>query len=233
MATGERLSLIVPSWREGTALLTAVRAARMALAPEETIVVAAEEPADVRELAIAEGVRWVDVPRPCRGAQLRAGGAAATGDVLVFVHADSRLPLDARGVIRAALVDGACVGGAFLLRFDRRHPVLDLLARLSALSVPSAFLGDQCLFCRRADYDAVGGFTDQPLFEDVDLARRLARHGRLVRLPQAVTTSARRFTAGGPFRRLVLNAFLMCAFHAGVQPDRLHGWYTHRTPSTS
>ncbi len=233
MATGERLSLVIPSWREGASLLSAVRAARAALSPHETIVVAAEESEAVREVAQAEGVRWLDAPRPCRGVQLQAGGRAATGDVLVFVHVDSRLPLDAGGLIRTALADATCVGGAFRLRFDRSHPVLGLLARLSALRMASAFLGDQCLFCRRSDYEAVGGFSDQPLFEDVELARRLARRGRLVRLPQAVTTSARRFTAGGPFRRLVLNAFLMCAFHAGVEPGRLHAWYTHRSPSTS
>ena len=233
MATGERLSLIVPSWREGVALLAAVRLARVALAPDEAIVVAAEEPDEVREAATAEGVRWVDAPRPCRGAQLRTGARAATGDVLVFVHANSRLPPDAGRLVRAALANGRCVGGAFRLRFDRPHPVLNLLARLSKLRVPSAFLGDQCLFCRRGDYDAVGGFTDQPLFEDVDLARRLARRGPLLRLPQAVTTSARRFTASGPLRRLVLNALLMCAFQAGVSPARLHRWYTHRSPSGS
>lgn len=233
MATGERLSLIIPSWREGASLLAAVRAARAALSPDETIVVAADEPEAVREAAQAEGVRWFDSPRACRGVQLRTGGLAATNDVLVFVHVDSRLPMDAGERIRAALAAGTCVGGAFRLRFDRSHPALGLLARLSALRWTSAFLGDQCLFCRRADYQAVGGFSEQPLFEDVDLARRLARRGSLVRLPQAVTTSARRFTADGPIRRLILNAFLMCAFHAGVKPQRLHDWYTNQSTSTS
>jgi rSAM/selenodomain-associated transferase 2 len=225
MGTGEVLSVIMPSRREGPRLLESIRAARMAIGGGEFVVVAHGESADTRDCARAEGVTWVDAPRANRGLQLELGAERARGRQLVFLHADSRLPIDAGRLIREALAADGVAGGAFRLRFDRRHPVLGLLTWLSALTLPTAFLGDQCLFCTRSAYDSAGGFRPEPLFEDVDLAERLARVGRLVRLRPAVTTSARRFMSNGPFRQLVTNALLMLAYHAGVSPARLSGVY--------
>ena len=221
MATGEGLSVVIPSWREGPRLLEAIRAARLALGAAEVVVAASEEAADVRDCARDEGVVWVECPEPNRGRQLGLGANRASGQHLVFVHADSRLPPDAGSLIRGTLAKTGVAGGAFRLRFDQRHPVLDTLAWMSQASLPSAFLGDQCLFCTRDAYDAAGGFRPEPLFEDVDLARRLACVGKLVRLREAVTTSARRFTERGPLRQVVTNGFLMIAFHAGVSPRRM------------
>ena len=82
--------------------------------------------------------------------------------------------------LRAELARPRVAGGAFRLAFDAEHPALALLARMSSATWPLAFLGDQGFFCRRDDYDAIGGHRPWPLFEDVDLAERLARRGRLV-----------------------------------------------------
>ncbi|MEO5988968.1 MAG: glycosyl transferase family 2, partial [Candidatus Eisenbacteria bacterium] len=79
--------------------------------------------------------------------------------------------------------------------------------------------------CTRDAYDAVGGFRPEPLFEDVDMATRLARVGRLIRLRQAVTTSARRFKGNGAYRQLATNALLFAAYCAGVEPRRLSAIY--------
>ena len=217
--------MIMPSWREGPRLLDAVRAARMALGESEFVVVACEESADTRDFARAEGVTWVDAPRANRGLQLKLGAERARGRHLVFLHADSRLPTDAGRLILGALACEGVAGGAFRLRFDRTHPVLDMLAWMSGMTLSTAFLGDQCLFCTRSAYDSAGGFRPQRLFEDVDLARRLVRVGKLVRLRQAVTTSARRFMNNGPLRQLATNALLLLAFHAGVSPARLSDVY--------
>ena len=233
MGTGDALSVIIPSWREGPRLLESVRAARSAAGEAELVVAGAEEPDDVRAAVQALGVVWVDAPRPCRGLQLDLGAQRASRDRLVFLHADTRLPDGAARLIHDALAAPGVAGGAFRLRFDRAHPVLDALAWTSALRLPSAFLGDQGLFCTRAAYRAAGGFRPQPLFEDVDLARRLARVGRLVRLRQAVVTSARRFEARGPLRQLVVNAALYLAYRAGVSPRRLSAAYAPSSPGPS
>lgn len=216
MAVGERLSRVIPSWREGDRLVDAVRAARGDRA--EVVVAACEEPARVRAAAVREGASWIECERPGRGAQLAAGAAHATGDALVFLHADTRLPAGADAFVREALARPGVVGGAFRLRFDRAHPLLDRLAALSAIGHWSAMYGDQAMFCSRAAYERCGGFRALPMFEDVDLAGRLARTGRLVRVRAAVTTSARRFERHGAVRQFARNTALLAAFHAGVSP---------------
>ncbi len=225
MASGDSLSVIVPSWREGPLLLDAVHAAKRAVGGSELVVVASEESRETAEAALAEGVTWVEAPRACRGLQLMLGVERARGELLAFLHADTRLPPDAGTLLRTALAADGVAGGAFRLRFDRAHPVLDALAWWSRMTLPTAFLGDQCLFCTRNAYEAAGGFRPEPLFEDVDLARRLRRVGRLVRLRQSVTTSARRFSRRGPYRQFTTNALLMLGYHLGVSPSRLHALY--------
>ncbi len=232
MGTGDSVSVIIPSWREGSRLLEAVRAARLAIGEGEFVVVAFEESGEIRDAAHAEGVTWIDAPRACRGLQLKLGAERARGRHLAFLHADTRLPTGAGRLIRSALAIDGVAGGAFRLRFDRAHPVLDALSWMSGASLPVAFLGDQCLFCNREAYQAAGGYRPEPLFEDIDLARRLARVGRLVRLRQAVTTSARRFTRNGPLRQLASNALLLLAFLAGVGPGRLSGMYEPTVPAS-
>ncbi len=221
MGTGESISVILPSFREGARLIEAVRAARCALGDVQVIVSAHDESDDVKQAVRAEGAIWVDAPRACRGEQLQRGAACAEGQVLVFLHADTRLPVDASRPIRQALSVAGVSGGAFRLRFDRSHVVFSTLTAMSGLRLTTSFLGDQGMFCTRRAYDAAGGFRSMPLFEDVDLARRLARTGRLVRLEQYVVTSARRFSKHGPLRQVTRNAVLMLAYHLGVAPAQL------------
>ncbi len=185
------------------------------------VVVAAhgEAPAVRRRAKRCAGLTWVECPVASRGEQLNRGAAAARGDTLLFLHADTRLPAEAALAVRSALSEPGVVGGGFRLAFDTPHPALALLERLSALHLSLAYLGDQALFCCRREFEVVGGFTADPLFEDVHFVRRIARRGRLVRIGVPVTTSARRFRAAGPWRQLTRNAFLLGLYHLGV-PSR-------------
>ena len=235
MDTGSPLSVIIPSFREGSRLVATVRAVRAVADPCELIVSAFGESDETRREARGEGAVWIDAPQASRGHQLALGAAAARGQALAFLHADTRLPAGAGAAIRAALARPGVAGGAFRLRYDERHVVLDSLAWLSRLRLTTTFLGDQCLFCSRTAYDLAGGFQPEPLFEDVGFARRLARVGRLVRLAQSVTTSARRFIDRGPYRQVAGNAALMLGYHLGVSPGRLNRMYvggTRRETST-
>jgi rSAM/selenodomain-associated transferase 2 len=133
-----------------------------------------------------------------RGAQLNAGAAAATGEVLLFLHADTSLPEDARAWIERALGDPTVVAGAFRVRTvadaGRRNwlgpflRIADIRSRVTRLPY-----GDQALFVRRGAFEAAGGFPDEPLMEDVGLVRRLRRIGAVVTVPAYVRASGRRF----------------------------------------
>jgi rSAM/selenodomain-associated transferase 2 len=142
------------------------------------------------------GARLVSAPRG-RGPQQNAGARAATGDVVLFLHADVQLPADATAWIERTLADRAVVAGAFRVRTvaddgpNWLGPVLrmaDLRSRYTRIPY-----GDQAVFVRRVVFERVGGFPDEPLMEDVVLARRLRAVGRLVTVPAYVRASGRRF----------------------------------------
>jgi rSAM/selenodomain-associated transferase 2 len=172
------------------------------------------------------GVRLLVAPRG-RARQMNAGARQAGGDVLLFLHADTWLPDGAPVAIAAALADPGAVGGRFDVRFDSGRRVLGLVAGLmNARSRATGICtGDQAIFVRRADFEAVGGYPDIPLMEDIELCRRLKRRGRLTALRARVTTSARKWEREGPLRTIGLMWVLRLLHFCGVAPARLHRWY--------
>lgn len=173
----------------------------------------------------SEGARVLRAPRG-RGSQLAAGGSAASGEILLFLHADTRLPEGGLDQIREAVRRGAAAG-AFRLSYDT--PGLPLRLVAGAANLRSRLLGrpfgDQGLFATRAAYEAAGGFRALPLMEDVDLVSRLRQVGRFEILGSAVTTSARRFRRRGVLRTVLLDWKCQIAWAAGVSPERIAGWY--------
>jgi rSAM/selenodomain-associated transferase 2 len=172
-------------------------------------------------------VRWVDAPRG-RGAQMNAGARSSQGDILFFLHADTRPPAGAFAALRAALADPGVAAGSFPLAFDRDDPWLRLYSRCSRINHPLFTYGDQGLFLRRSDFAAVGGFPEIPLMEDVEIQRRLRRRGRFVKLREPVVTSARRFIRHGVVRQQLRNAALVLLYGLGVSPERLARVYARR-----
>jgi rSAM/selenodomain-associated transferase 2 len=163
-----------------------------------------------------------------RARQMNAGAAAASGDVLLFLHADTRLPDGAIELIDAALADGRRLWGRFDVEFDLRtwtmHATafgMNLRSRLSGIAT-----GDQALFMTRAAFDAVGGFPDQPLMEDVEITTRLRRRSRPACIRRPVLTSARRWQSRGPWRTILLMWRLRLAYWFGASPADL--WRQYR-----
>jgi rSAM/selenodomain-associated transferase 2 len=174
-------------------------------------------------------VRLLTSPRG-RARQMNAGAHASRGDVLLFLHADTWLPDGALGAVTAVLEDSRVVGGRFDVRFDSPRAVFRMIAffmnlrsRMSGIST-----GDQAIFVRRHVFEAMGGYPDLPLMEDVELSRRLKRRGRLAALPGCVTTSSRKWEREGALRTMVLMWVLRLLYMAGVPPARLHRWYYGR-----
>jgi rSAM/selenodomain-associated transferase 2 len=162
-----------------------------------------------------------------RARQMNAGAAAASGDVLLFLHADTRLPDGAVPLIDAALADGRHVWGRFDVAFDLRTRTMDATAFLMNLRsrLSGIATGDQALFMTRAAFDAVGGFPDQPLMEDVEITSRLCRRSRPACIRRPVLTSARRWQSRGPWRTILLMWRLRLAYWFGASPADLARQY--------
>jgi rSAM/selenodomain-associated transferase 2 len=165
-----------------------------------------------------------------RGASLNAAARMATGDVLVFLHADTRLPPDAAAQIARTLDDPRVVGGAFRFAFDERSAMARLIAawvnfRSWAFNV---FLGDQALFVRRDVFLRAGGFRDWNLMEDLEILRRLRRHGRLRMTRSSIRTSARRHIRSGWLRTTGTVWIVTWLYFFGVPPRILAGLYRRR-----
>jgi len=161
-----------------------------------------------------------------RAAQCNAGATAATGDVLLFLHADSRLPAGATAAIRRACAEAALVGGNFALRFDGGDRFARGLGGLYALQRRFGFYyGDSSVWCRRSAFEALGGFRPLPVMDDYDFVRRLERLGPTTCLPGPATTSDRRWRAIGVGRTLTAWLVIRWLFVAGVSPQRLARLY--------
>lgn len=163
-----------------------------------------------------------------KGPQLNAGAARATGDVLLFLHADCILPQQALEALHAALSDASIAGGAFYLRFAEPRPrslrVVSWGINLRAWFRRSA-TGDQGIFVRKSVFHSIGGAPDWPLFEDVELVRRIKREGNFSVLKMPVTVSGRRYIQHGVFRTALLIYALRLAYWLGISPQRLKNWF--------
>ena len=165
-----------------------------------------------------------------RGACLAAAASQASGEILFFVHADSRPPVDALDVILQTIDQGARAG-AFSLGYqepDRRMRWIAAWANLRSRLLRLPF-GDQGIFCRRDAYEAAGGFRDMPVCDDVDLVRRLRGVGRFVVRPEITTTSARRYCESGALRQGIRVWAVLGGYFLGISPQKLGRWYFGKT----
>lgn len=171
-------------------------------------------------------VRLVTAPRG-RARQMNEGAKASGGEILLFLHADTQLPGDAKTMIDTTLADQRMVGGRFDVRFDRPSTWGSIISRMmnwrSRLS--GIATGDQALFVRRPIFEQMGGFADMPLMEDIDFSRRLKQKGATAALTATVTTSFRRWERHGPLRTLLLMWVLRFLYWIGVRPSHLVDWY--------
>jgi rSAM/selenodomain-associated transferase 2 len=220
-----RISAIIPTWQEAEQIEHCVRNA-LEIA-EEVLVVDAQSPDGTARIAEEAGARVIVVREKGRGPQLHAGALTASGDVLLFLHADAKLGHGAREAMVRALGDPAVVGGNFHLRFwpEGRFARLFTWANHVRRLWMRIYYGDSAIFVRRSVYRALGGFRALPILEDYELVRRLERYGRTHYVRQVdVLASARRFAAR-PWRTLALWCLIQALFMLGVHPDRLASLY--------
>jgi rSAM/selenodomain-associated transferase 2 len=219
------VSVVTPTLNEAATIGERARELAMQEPPWEWIVADGGSRDGTAELARSLGARVVVGPKG-RGGQLVAGTSVATGDAVLVLHADTSLPRGALTAVRAALADASTVGGNFTIRFGPGGLAARVFEAYCAAQqrLLGIFFGDSVLFVRAGALQAVGGFSDAPVFEDLDVVRRLRRAGRLVRLPLEVRTSDRRYR-GRVVRTVATWASLVALYAAGVAPRRLARLY--------
>ena len=217
------LSIVVPMLNEAAALPELI--AHLSIWRErgcEIVLVDGGSKDGSAHLARAAGVLVIDSARG-RALQMNAGAAVCRGEVLLFLHADTRLPDAADLAVRCAMANSGLHWGRFDVRIDGRPAMLRVVAaamnlrsRLSGIAT-----GDQAIFVRRALFEAVGGFPELALMEDIALSTRLRKHVRPVCLRARVRTCGRRWEQRGVWRTIVLMWRLRWAYWRGVPAERL------------
>lgn len=179
-------------------------------------------------IAASFGVRVV-FSFPGRARQMNAGAEAASGDIFLFLHADTLLPPGFETYIRQALSAGGCIG-AFQLAIDAPGAAFRVIEKAATwrsriLKLP---YGDQALFLSARLFEQAGGFAEIPILEEVVLLKRLRGKAPLRIVPTSVTTSGRRWQRRGIVKTTLLNQMIVLGYFLGVSPYRLAAWYRYR-----
>jgi rSAM/selenodomain-associated transferase 2/rSAM/selenodomain-associated transferase 1 len=219
------LSVIVPTLNEssviGETMKTLVKSKEA-----EIIVVDGGSRDNTVELAKSFGVRVLST-LPSKAMQMNVGAADASGNVFLFLHADTRLPDKFDEKVLKAATQNSFSAGAFTLGIDSDLPGLRFIERAAGwrtrfLKMP---YGDQAIFVSRVFFNAVGGFPEIPIMEDFELVRRLKRMGKIIILPESVQTSPRRWHNFGVFKTWLLNQIVIIGYYIGIPPSNLARWY--------
>ena len=228
-----KISIIIPVLNEANTIARVISTARNAENIEIIVADGGSSDGSV-EIAKYEADRAISTT-PGRATQMNAGAAASTGDILLFLHADTLLSHGYDTRVRQALAKPSYVGGAFELKIDGCRLCLRLVEtgvnwRSNFLQMP---YGDQAIFLSSATFNKIGGFPDLPLMEDFEFVRRLKKQGRIEIVPQSVLTSARRWQQVGVLKTTIINQIVIIAYFLGVSPDRLAFWYKRQKKNSS
>lgn len=230
----EKISIIIPVLNEGQTINLCLDAIKNASNVEVIVVDGGSEDETVA-IAQSFGIKVLSSP-PGRATQMNVGAAAATGDILLFLHADTRLPNNFDRKILQALsaFPGSYLGtsqntiaGAFELKIDSEMPSLRIIEKM--VNVRSRYLqmpyGDQAIFLKASVFREIGGFPDLPIMEDFELVRRLHRLGKIEIVPAPVLTSGRRWKKLGALKTTLINQLIILGYFLGVPPAQLASWY--------
>lgn len=162
-----------------------------------------------------------------RARQMNAGARNATGDILLFLHADTVLPVDFDAMIRSALQQPSSVGGAFALRINAPDLGLRLVEwgvkwRSKLFKMP---YGDQAIFITKEKFNKIGGFPELAIMEDFELIGNLKQLGKITFIPVPVITSPRRWLKKGILQTTLINQIVIIAYFLGISPERIRSWY--------
>ena len=219
------ISVVIPVLNEEKTVATALRAI-LPLQPFEILVVDGGSSDRTPEICGSFGVKLLTSGRG-RARQMNCGARQASGEILLFLHADTRLPESALDDIESALGDQHCPGGRFDVELEGSHWMLKIIGAMINYRSRATRIGtgDQAIFVRREIFERIGGYQDIPLMEDIALCRALKCFGRIACLRSRVVTSARRWESDGVWSTIVKMWTLKFLYLAGVSPARLNKFY--------
>jgi rSAM/selenodomain-associated transferase 2 len=226
---GPRFSIIIPVLHESEIINTLLEKLKQIATDEifEIIVVDGSPALDTLQVITDKTI----IKCPCqqgRGRQMNAGAAHATGDILVFLHADTFLPTNALSVIKETFKNKQLVGGAFTLRIQSHNTLLRLIAVFSTFrsQITRTPYGDQVIFLRKSYFEAIGGYSNIPLMEDVELMSRIKKKkGEIIILPTSVLTSDRRWNQEGLVYTGLRNSLIIFLYGCGIPAEKLAKFY--------
>jgi uncharacterized protein len=222
-----RISVIIPTLNEGRLVQKALKSARQN--GVEVIVVDGRSRDDTAAVAIDLGATVITTD-PGRARQMNAGAAIATGEILLFLHADTCLPENFVALVEQTL--SQAIAGAFELKIDAELPGLRWVEwgvkwRSRLFRLP---YGDQAIFLKAVTFRALGGFADLPIMEDFNFIRRLRSLGRVAIVPAAVLTSGRRWQKLGILQTTLRNQQVILAYFLGIDREKIARWYRDKHP---
>lgn len=219
-----KISVIIPVLNEAGRIGSTLAAVQNGCNVEAIVVDGGSQDGTV---AIAKSLDVQVVSAAGRARQMNAGAQVATGDILLFLHGDTRLPAGFDRMVTSALSQPGTIAGAFELRIEGnfwgRVAVEKMVNwRSHTLGMP---YGDQAIFLKASVFHEIGGFPDLPIMEDFELMLRLRRLGRIAIIPTPVLTSGRRWQKLGVVKTTLINQAVIIGYFLGVPPPRLAHWY--------
>ncbi len=220
-----KISIIIPTINEAGNIKEAINSTQPST-NVEVIVVDGGSKDDTLTIAQTLGLKIILSP-PGRAVQMNMGAMAASGDILLFLHADTHLPTGFDVMIRTALQQPGTAAGAFTLRIDASGWGMRLVEwgvkwRSHFCQMP---YGDQAIFLTQEIFHKLGGYPEIPIMEDFELMRRLKRQGKIAILSVPVITSSRRWLQKGILQTTLINQIVIIAYLIGVSPERIRSWY--------
>lgn len=224
-----KFSFIIPVWKEASVILRTIEHIRDLQSADgiEIIVVDGDPEGKTMEIARRGGVKTA-ISNRGRGNQMNHGAILAVGNIFIFLHADTRLPSDALGLIDTAMQEESYMAGAFDLAIDSKKTIFRLIEKVASLRSRLTRIpyGDQAVFMRKAVFNELGGFRNIPIMEDVEIMQRIKKRGGKIRIiDRRVRTSARRWEKGGVVYTTLRNWLLITLYLLGVKPEKLVQFY--------
>ncbi|WP_353930052.1 TIGR04283 family arsenosugar biosynthesis glycosyltransferase [Okeanomitos corallinicola TIOX110] len=220
-----RISIIIPTLNEANNITATINSTELST-NVEVIVVDGGSDDDTAAIAQSLGITVISSP-PGRAIQMNKGAAIASGEILLFLHADTRLPPGFDQMIRTALQQPQTIAGAFALKIDApdwglRWVEWGVKLRSHLWQMP---YGDQAIFVTKQAFYEIGNFTQIPIMEDFHLISQLKRISKITLIEVPVITSPRRWLKKGIFKTTLLNQIIIIAYLCGISPERIRKWY--------